>query len=145
MGFTFPVRLTSIETYLRVAHGKDRPLSAAEVALLSEYADRILIDIEDEWPVDTATSVDSFSTTLHTQRGYIGFDIENDASYAQYVHRKGGTPEAPLYLDLIPNVIGQYQSRLLADLRAAIDRTEAEAKRRNTPPPPAFWARRPGA
>lgn len=142
MGFVYPIRLTSIEGYIRTVHGSDRPLTAAEIAVLSDYADRVLVDIEDDWPVDTATSVDSFSTTLHTQRGYIGFDIENDADYAQYIHRKGGHPENPLYLTLIPSVLLSWRDDLLQDLQRAIDRTQAEIRNRNAPP--SFWARRPG-
>lgn len=142
MGFVYPIRLTSIEGYIRTVHGSDRPLTASEIAVLSDYADRVLVDIEDGWPVDTATSVDSFSTTLHTQRGYIGFDIENDADYAQYIHRKGGHPENPLYLTLIPSVLLSWRDDLLQDLQRAIDRTQAEIRNRNAPP--SFWARRPG-
>jgi len=143
MGFVYPIRLTSIEGYIRTTHGSDRPLTASEIVVLSDYADRVLVDIEDDWPVDTATSVDSFSTTLHTQSGYIGFDIENDADYAQYIHRKGGHPENPLYLTLIPSVLMTWRDSLLKELQRAINKTEAEIRNRNAPP--SFWARRPGA
>jgi len=141
MSFTFPVRLTSVEAYLRTVHGSDRALAASEIRVLSEYADRILVDVEDEWPVDTATSVDSFDVDLHVQRGFIGFDINNSASYAQYVHRKGGNPEAPLYLELIPRVVLDYRDALIADLKRAIDATEAAARKQATPPPPAWYTR----
>lgn len=143
MGFVYPIRLTSIEGYIRTTHGSDRPLTASEIVVLSDYADRVLVDIEDDWPVDTATSVDSFSTTLHTQSGYIGFDIENDADYAQCIHRKGGHPENPLYLTLIPSVLMTWRDGLLKELQRAINKTEAEIRNRNAPP--SFWARRPGA
>jgi len=84
--FRYPVLLQSIATYLLQSHGKPRSLTAKEVGILRDYADLIVEDIQDAWPVDTGTSRDAWGYELHVHYPQIGFDLENDADHVTFVH-----------------------------------------------------------
>lgn len=134
-GFEVPVELRSVEGYLVQRHGSARELSADELMVLDGWAGQMVADIEDRWPVDTGTSRDSFGYVL-LDSPQIGFLILNDADYAEWVHEKGGTPDDPLYLSLIPEVFEDYRADMVAAMRRAIDDTEdrlEEAARRAIP------------
>lgn len=130
MGIEVELRLTSAEAHLKRTHKAVRSLSVDELSILERFGEAIVEDIQGAWPVDTSTSRDAFTFTT-TDRERIAIVIENDADYAEYVHRKGTAPEPPLWETLIPSVWDRYKADLARDLRAAIDATEAliEAER----------------
>lgn len=130
MGLEYPVRLRSIEAYIVAKHGSAREMSIGEIETLDEWADTIVNTIEEEWPVDTSTSRDAFAYTLDDDG--VGFTIENDTDYVQYIHRAGTPAEPPLYETLIPEVIGRHGGPMLAAMRAAVDATEAEFAKATT-------------
>jgi hypothetical protein len=124
VGIEITLRLTSVEQYLRAKHRGARTLSATEKKILGTYADDIVRDIEDAWPVDTSTSRDAFYYTLDGGPPEITITIVNEVDYAEYVHYAGTDPEPPLYETLIPAVWGSYRVALAEELKRAIDVTE---------------------
>lgn len=129
-GILYPVRLMSIELQIR-ATGRVRGLSAIEIGALRYWSDVIMEDIEDGTPVDTGFLRDSWEVELHTDADLIGFDIINDADYADYVHPKGDP--APLWTTLIPEVIARHRTDMLRDLSATVRRTEEAMQRAARP------------
>jgi hypothetical protein len=130
-GVLYPVRLESIEAYVRAVNGGPRELVRSERDIIDEYAQQIVGDIEDAWPVDTSTSRDAWAYTVTARADWMGFTIENDVDYVEYVHYAGTDPE-PLWETLIPTTVRAYAPQLLADLRAEIAVTQrriAEDKR----------------
>lgn len=129
MSLVYPVRLRSIEAYIASVHGSPRPLSAEEILVVDDYAGRMIDDVQDAWPVDTSTSRDAWVWETSSEVGEVGFVLLNDTPYVQYVHLAGQPADPPLWETLLPAVVGSYADDLLRDLRAAVDRTEAEARR----------------
>ena len=128
----YPILLQSIAIYLFQTHGRPRSLSVREIRILRDYADLIVEGIQDEWPVDTGTSRDAWGYELHVHYPKIGFDLENDADHATFIHRRGET--SPLYETLIPEVVARYADDLRLELMAVINaaevnRREKEAQR----------------
>ena len=117
MGIEVPIRLKSVEAYVRQKHGSLRELGVDELRIVDTYAERIVDAIQSQWPVDTSTSRDAFTYTLLPGRD-IGFTIENDVDYAEYVHEG-------LWERLIPEVWDGYRGAMVADLRDAVDETES--------------------
>jgi hypothetical protein len=141
MGLTYPVRLRSIDQYIIARNGRARDLSLTEIDVLDYFAGEIVGAIEDEWPVDTSTSRDAFAFTLDVQIGAVGFVIENDIDYVQYIHRSGET--AVLWAYLIPEIIQAYAPQMLAAMRRAVDVTQAAlVAQAGTPPGMLRLARR---
>ena len=129
-GVRYKVELKSIDAYLRSVHGSARELTVAERRVLTAYADRMVDDIANEWPVDTGLSRDSWYSTVSGKAGGIYIAIENPIDYSVWVHR-ANTPEIPpLWSTLIPEVVRRYSARLIADLRQAINTTEASLRAR---------------
>ncbi len=124
MGIEYPIRLRTIEAYIRLRHGSDRDMSADEIQVLQEWAGVIVDDIANQWPVDTSTSRDAFSYTIELDG--VGFVILNDADYAQYVHRAGTPAEPALFETLIPEVVDANIEAMFAAMRRAVDTTEAQ-------------------
>lgn len=124
MGIEVTLRLKSVEAYLKREHGSVRSLAVDEISILERYGEAIVEDIQAAWPVDTSTSRDAFTFTS-TDYDAIAIVVENTADYAEFVHLKGTDPEPPLYETLIPTVWDAYKVDLAAELKAAIDRTEA--------------------
>jgi hypothetical protein len=137
----YPVLLQSIAVYLLQSHGRPRSLTAKEIGILRDYADLIVEAIQDEWPVDTGTSRDAWGYELHVHYPQIGFDLENDADHATFVHRRGES--SPLYEALIPEVVARYADDLRLELMAAIN--AEEVKRRQKEAKRMEIARRPAA
>ena len=123
-GIEVPVELSSVSAYLLNRHGSRRELSVRELDVLDAFATDIVNDIADRWPVDTSTSRDAFTFTIDGEG--IGFTIENDADYAEWIHRAGEPADPPLWETLIPEVFESYRGDLVAAMKAAIDETEAE-------------------
>lgn len=119
-----PVRLREVEAYLRRVHGGPRELGVDELDVLDRHAEAVVLAIEDQWPVDTSTSRDAFTYTVQGHAGEVGYTIENDVDYAQYVHRAGESPDSPLWRTLIPDEVRADAPGLNADMRRAIDQTE---------------------
>lgn len=122
-----PVRLQSIETYIVSRHGSFRHLELSELQVLDRWAGDIVAEIEDAWPVDTSTSRDAFMYTIMSG-GEVGFTIQNDVDYVEYITfagdatvRDGGSP---LIDTLIPNIVHASAPQLLQDLRTAVDAAE---------------------
>lgn len=131
MSIVYPVHLDSVRRYVLAAHGSPRPLTNREIDVLDQFAMAALDVIEEAWPVDTSLSRDSFTFSTQDgdyEQGPIGFTIENPIWYAQYVHPAGTNP-TPLYTYLFPAVVQEMAPFYIGCLKAAIDRTEAEAKR----------------
>jgi len=125
MAIRVPVRLASIEAYIVQRHGSARQLSLMERRVLRGFADQIVLDIQEVWPIDTGLSQSAFESVMHSQVGSIGFDIFNDVDYVEFVHRAGDASKTPLWTTVIPAIIQGYGPRLVAAMKRAIDRTEA--------------------
>lgn len=123
MGIEYPIRLRTIEAYIRQRHGSDRDMSADEIQVLQEWAGIITDEVSNDWPVDTSTSRDSFSSIVENDG--VVFVILNDADYAQYIHRAGTPAEPALFETLIPEVVARHRDAMLAAMRGAVDATEA--------------------
>jgi hypothetical protein len=128
MGLRVPVRLESIEQYIRDKHQSFRYLELSEIQELDQLAELIVSDIEEAWPVDTSTSRDAFRYELMTG-GEVGFTIFNDVDYVEFIVEKGshsvengGTPIIDI---IIPKVIANNRELLLARMRTAVDIAEA--------------------
>lgn len=134
MSFTYPVRLASIEALIATEHGGRRPLVYEEIRLLGLFAQAVLDDVEEAWPVDTSLSRDSFEYEVHgndtVTRG-VGFDVLNDVWYAQYVHYAGTPANPPLWLTLIPEAVQVNAERFMPRIRRQVLLTE-QAIRLNT-------------
>lgn len=129
----YRVALASIDAYVVRAHGRPRELTLAERRVLIAYGDRIIDDLSDEWPVDTGLSRDAWFYRVSGKAREVAIVVENPVDYVSFVHR-AGTPEIPpLWTTLIPEIVNRYAAMLLADLRAAIDRTEAQARAQGVP------------
>jgi hypothetical protein len=129
MSLTYPVYLRTLDEYIRVAHGSARPLTAEEMLVMDEYAAAVIEDVQDAWPVDTSTSRDAWTYTLRDAPGEMGFVLENDTYYVQYVHESGMPADAPLWEYLLPQVVQSYAGLLLSAMRSAADATEQESTR----------------
>jgi len=134
VSLTYEARFASIERYIVAAHGSPRPLTAQEMLVIDGFAQAVLFEVEDVWPVETSLSRDSFDYTIE-DGGYgsddpVGFTITNPVWYVQFVHRTGEGP-TPLWTWLLPQVIQSAAPPWLAKLRLAIDVTEATIKRGN--------------
>lgn len=125
MGFILPIRLATVEAHMMQAHGEMRDLTLAEIDTLSQYVRQIVQAVVDVWPVDTGYSSSSFTWTIGSTIGEIGFQIRNDVHYAEYVHLRGTPAQPPLWLVLIPAVVRAFAPRINTAMRVAIDRTEA--------------------
>jgi len=131
VGIRVPIRLRSVEDYIVQAHGSFRQLTLAERQVLREWADHIVDLIQAAWPVDTGFSRDGYFATIQASQRPIQIIVQDDVGYVQYVRRKGEKQAGLdfLWRRLIPQIIRQVSPALLADMKAAIDRTEAELKR----------------
>lgn len=129
MSVVYPVYLRTLDDYIRSAHGSARPLTAEEMLVMDGYAAAVLEDVQDAWPVDTSTSRDAWTYTLRDAPGEMGFVLENDTYYVQYVHESGMPPTSPLWEYLLPQVVQSYAAPLLAAMRSAADATEQAATR----------------
>ena len=128
MSIRYPVRLASIEAVIAVEHGGPRALVYDERRIIDLFAQEVLGTIEDAWPVDTSLSRDSF--TYEVNAGYdvetgVGFTIENDVWYVQYVHYAGTPADPPLWLTLIPEAVQAVAPRYIDRLRRQVRLTEA--------------------
>ncbi len=132
-GVTYPVRLKSIEDYVRLVNGGPRELVKAERDILDEYAGQILEDIENAWPVDTSTSRDAWTYTIVARQDWMGFVLDNDVDYAEFVHYAGSPASPALWETLLPSTVQAYAPGLLQSLRTEIAVTQrriAEDKRK---------------
>lgn len=139
-GIVYPIRLQSIDALITVAHGRPRSLTAAETATLRDYADLIIEDIQDRWPVDTGTSRDGWTYELYNHPPGIGFDLINEVEYSPYVSAAGDRGQ-PAYEILIPWAVGRHAPDLRAELTRQINaeeqrRRDREARAVRLPPPP---------
>jgi hypothetical protein len=122
-GFVVPVRLASVEAHLLRAHGSPRSLTIDEIVVFEEHVGAMVEDIQAAWPVDTSTSRDAFEWYLLPTG--VQFEIANDTDYAEWIHRAKTPAEPPLWETLIPEVFNRHKPKMIADLMAAIDATEA--------------------
>lgn len=131
MGIRVPVRLKSVEDLVVKHHGSFRQLTLDERRVLRLYADHINDLIQANWPVDTGFSRDGFITTMRASGRPFQIVIENDVYYVQYIRRRGEKQAGLdfLWRRLLPSIIRQVQPQLLADMEAAIKKTEAELQR----------------
>ena len=129
MGVSIPVHLQSIEAYIRQKHGSARHMSLLEIQTLDAWATGIVTEIEQRWPVDTSTSRDAFMFTI-MHGGDVGFTIENDCDYVEFIHEKGTSPEDLCIDTIIPEVINENSQGMLSAMRDAVDATEEAARGR---------------
>ena len=113
------------------AHGSFRQLTLSEREVLRRWADHIVDLIQANWPVDTGYSRDGYFAVIRASGRPFQIIIMDDVGYVQWVRRKGELAAGldPLWKRLIPQVIRQVSPALLADMKAAIDKTEAELQR----------------
>lgn len=123
-GVRVPIALDSLKAFITAVNGGPRQLSADEADLLAAYATRIVEEIEEQWPVDTGTSRDAWRYVLRSDFDRLGFEVLNDIDYVEYVHRKGGNAEAPLWREVIPDVVSRYSSALTRDMREKVAETQ---------------------
>jgi hypothetical protein len=131
VGIRVPIRLRSIEDYIVEVHGSFRQLTLSERQVLRGWADHIVDLIQAGWPVDTGLSRDGYFATIQASRRPLQIIIQDDVGYVQWVRRRGEKQAGLdfLWRRLIPQVLRQVQPALLADMKAAIDKTEAELQR----------------
>lgn len=126
-----PVRLRSIEAFILSVHGGVRNLTTEESLVMRRWVNQIVAYIKENWPVDTRTSRDLWTSTASIGiAGSVGFTIENPMHYARWVHRSGTPVEPRLHTVLIPEAISQFIKQLMTDLKIAIIRTEQELSER---------------
>ena len=146
MGFEYPVRLDSVDTYRSSRHGSFRYLELEELQVLDTYASELLNEIEDAWPVDTSTSRDAFFYTLLSD-GTTGFTIQNDCDYAEYITEAGTTPVrdggTPLFDTLIPKIVSRGNPTVVKMLDAMRTVTDSVEARLSSAPAAAARPRRP--
>tara|TARA_R100000152_G_C6775241_1_gene203521 strand:+ start:1925 stop:2410 length:486 start_codon:yes stop_codon:yes gene_type:complete len=118
------IRLRSVEQHIRRRHGKDRKPTPNETQVIGSMADDIINYIKRRWPVDTGTSRDRWLYRLSFNVGELFIRIENPMYYTEYVHYKGGTPEDPLWLRLVPEAFQVYKDALNEAAAREIDKTE---------------------
>jgi hypothetical protein len=123
-GISYPVQLASIQAYVRQVNGGPRQLTRTEREVIDDYAAMIVSDIEDAWPVDTSTSRDAWTYEVRGQADWVGFVIENDVDYVEYVHYAGQPAEPPLWETLLPATVQAYAGDMLAAIRAEVDRSQ---------------------
>lgn len=101
---------------------------AAESALqtvIAEESDRALANIKARWPVDTGFSKNRWQRVF---RSKFRVELQNDARYVEYVHRKGN--RTPLVDSLVPDEIRRARARILRRLRSIVRGRVAEFRGR---------------
>ena len=114
------MQFASIEAYVRQVNGGPRQLTRTEREIIDNYAAMIVDDIEQAWPVDTSTSRDAWTYEVRGQANWMGFVIENDVDYVEWVHYAGQPATPPLWETLLPATVQAYAAQMLAALRAEI-------------------------
>lgn len=128
-GVEATIRLPDVEAHVLRAHGRRRALTPAEEDVLVTWGDALREYIVARWPVDTGTSRDLWEVEVSVSPGEYGMTIINDASYAEWVH-PAGDDSGPMWEWLVPEAWSVVKPALVAELVAAVDRTEAELRRR---------------
>ena len=129
MGISMPVRLRTVEDYIVSRHGFMRQLTLAEFNVLRAILDDLVEQIQENWPIDTGLSMTAFEWTIQSTPELIGFTILNDVDYVEFIHRRGTSPDPPLWLTLIPALLSAYKGRINTALIVAVDRTEGHIRR----------------
>lgn len=128
MAIAVTIRLRSIEDYVLQQHGRPRGLDISEIRVVQRHLREIVVTLAMAWPVDTGFSRDQWTGSTSLSAAPYTISVENEAFYSQWVHRAGGTPEAPLWEQLVPQVVGDQMPALMRELRATIDQTEARIR-----------------
>jgi hypothetical protein len=122
--------LPEIESYVLAKHGRKRALTPAEEDVLARWGEEVRAYVVAGWPVDTGTSADAWEVEADVSPGRYGLLVSNEMDYASFVHRKGGTPEDDLWIELIREAWATAKPLLVTELKLAIDRTEATLQAR---------------
>lgn len=130
-GVEATIRLPDVEAHVLRAHGRRRALTPTEEDVLVRWGDALREYIVARWPVDTGTSRDLWEVEVSVSPGEYGMTVVNDASYAEWVHA-AGEDEGGMWEWLVPEAWAAVKPALVAELTAAVDRTEAELARRGT-------------
>jgi len=130
MAVRVDIRLRSIEDYIKKTNRRARITTPREEMAIELYADRMIDHIKQGWPVDTGTSRDRWQYELKISTGDIRIVIENPMYYAEYVHRKGGSPEDPLWQRLVPEAFNMHKDQMLIAVRAEVDKTQRAIERK---------------
>lgn len=121
----FRANLTSLDLFVRQAHGEWRELTPLEAAILLDGIERTVDYIKEQWPVDTGTSKDSWTyDTSGANERASWVEFQNPMYYAEFVHYPGGNPENPIWRWLIPEAIGAVLAPTLDLVKQAILVTE---------------------
>lgn len=135
MSVTLPIRLRSLEAEITALHGRPRPLTADERAILADGAREMVALIRARWPRDTGFSAARWSATISGQEGDYRITIDNDADYVEHVHLKGDP--TPLWSMLVPDVVRGVEPAVRAavvqEARITEERLRREAARRQQP------------
>jgi len=111
------IELKSLNTYIRLKHGRPRALTADERFTLRQFVQLIQQAIRDRWPVDTGTSRDRWIVYSVPTAGDLSIFVENPMFYAEYVH--GG-----LWERLVPAVWNAVKPEVIREMKREIDKTE---------------------
>tara|TARA_R110000824_G_scaffold8173_1_gene37013 strand:+ start:1226 stop:1747 length:522 start_codon:yes stop_codon:yes gene_type:complete len=134
------IRLRTIDEYIRRVHGKNRSLTAIEMAVANNYARRIINAIRDNWPIDTGTSWGKWQWSLIPYPGEAAIVIENPMNYTTYVHPAGTAPNpsaaGSLASSYAGRLIGQEVRAVKAGLTAALKRAIDATEKRRAPTAP---------
>lgn len=121
------LKLATVEAWVRDRNqGSLRNMTIREAEIVHIYAEFMIRHIRERWPVDTGTSRDAWfvdvTTTAHSGYRLI---FENPMWYSSWVHRRGGTPERPLWSRLIPEAVDLFIALLNNQLMSEMAATEA--------------------
>ena len=128
MGLRIPIRLTAVEQEVVRQNGRPRDLSIDERNVIDAFAEAMVTDLEEAWPVDTGLSRDAWSWVLEIAPGDYTLIILNDVDYVEYIHRAGENPDSPLYLELVPQVVAAYRERFKAAMAITVQATQAKLR-----------------
>ena len=115
--------MRTLEQGITSLHGRPRPLTADERAILAEGGREIVSKIRDRWPRDSGFSAARWTSTVSGAQGDYLITISNDADYVQYVHDSGST--APLWETLVPAVVRALGPGITAAVLEEAEQTEA--------------------
>lgn len=118
------IKLRSLEDYVIRQHGSFRQLDVPEIRAVQRGTRDLVLAIQDEWPVDTGFSRDGWTFTTSLSSSPFSITLENDVFYSQWVHAPGGSPDDPLWRDIVPKLAREFVPEIIASARRQVDITE---------------------
>jgi hypothetical protein len=124
-------RYPEIDAFILKHHGKERPLTPKEMAIITEETNAQMRVIRRNWPVSTGTSRAGWTYYIQPNPGRVAVVFSNPVPYSAYVQKKGQRPTLrnggkPWYQILLPQVLNANKPRLLRRVKEEILKTEAQ-------------------